>query len=201
LILASFEQFNYFQENSFKKFNVTLATTDEVSHYKFMLCPFCNFPNSRVLESRAADESSSIRRRRECLECRKRFTTYERVEFVPLVVIKRSGKRESFDRFKILKGVTIACEKTGVTPLQIEALVNDIEVELQQRALREVTSQSIGERVLLCLRELNEVAYVRFASVYRKFQGINDFVEELGRLPTDQMTRAKLEDILHLEHK
>jgi len=169
--------------------------------YSRMLCPFCSHPNSRVLESRSADESSSIRRRRECLECRKRFTTYERVEFVPLVVIKRNGKRESFDRFKVLKGVTIACEKTGVTRAQIENLVDDIEGELQQRALREVTTQFIGERVLKSLRELNEVAYVRFASVYRQFQGISDFVLELGRLPADQMTRAKLEDLLHLEHQ
>lgn len=166
-----------------------------------MLCPFCNHPNSRVLESRSADESCSIRRRRECLECRQRFTTYERVEFVPLVVIKRNGKRESFDRFKILKGVTIACEKTGVTRVQIENLVDEIELELQQRALREVTTQSIGERVLKSLRELNEVAYVRFASVYRKFQGISDFVQELEQMPSVHLKRAELEDMLHLETK
>jgi transcriptional repressor NrdR len=166
-----------------------------------MLCPFCSHANSRVLESRSADESCSIRRRRECLECRKRFTTYERVEFVPLVVIKRSGKRESFDRFKVLKGVTIACEKTGVTRAQIETLVDDLEMELQQRATREITTQYIGERVLKTLRELNEVAYVRFASVYRKFQGITDFVEELGRMPSVHMSRAELEDMLHLESK
>lgn len=162
-----------------------------------MHCPYCSHANSRVLESRSADESSSIRRRRECLDCKKRFTTYERIELVPLVVIKRNGKRESFDRFKILKGVTIGCEKTGVTRTQIETLVDELEQELQQRACREVTTQFIGERVLASLRELNEVAYVRFASVYRKFQGIDDFVDELGRL--DHMTRAKLEDMLHLE--
>jgi transcriptional repressor NrdR len=123
-----------------------------------------------------------VRRRRECLKCGRRFTTYERIEFVPITVIKQDGDRESFDRYKLLRGVAHACEKTGVSPTQIENLVDEIEAELQQRAVREVASSEIGEMVLGLLQGFSEVAYIRFASVYRKFQGIRDFVDTLNHL-------------------
>ena len=161
-----------------------------------MICPFCQHSNSRVLESRSAEESASIRRRRECLKCVRRFTTYERIEFVPLTVIKRSGRRDPFDRSKVLRGVTIAVEKSAVTANQVEILVDDVEAELQQKAGREVTSTEIGEMVLKRLKVLNEVAYVRFASVYRKFTGIADFVEELQQFNPTELDRRKLEELL-----
>ena len=147
-----------------------------------MQCPFCQHPNNRVLESRSAESDRSIRRRRECLDCERRFTTYERIEYVPITVIKRDGARESFDRSKLLRGVVTACEKTGVSAHAMELLVDEIEAELQQQAIREVASEEIGEKVLIRLRRLSEVAYVRFASVYRQFQGIRDFAEALSQM-------------------
>lgn len=147
-----------------------------------MQCPFCQHTDSRVLESRSAEAGQSVRRRRECLQCNRRFTTYERIEFVPITVIKRNQDRELFDRSKLLKGVATACEKTGLTALQLESLVDDVEAELQQQAVREVTSTDLGESVLTRLQSLSEVAYVRFASVYRQFRGIRDFVEALDQL-------------------
>ncbi len=147
-----------------------------------MRCPYCQHTDSRVLESRSTEAGQSVRRRRECLRCKHRFTTYERIEFVPLTVIKRDGKRESFDRSKLLRGMVRACEKTGISQRRLEVLVDEIEAELQQQFGREVPSNEIGELVLRYLRSENEVAYVRFASVYRKFQGIRDFVETLDRL-------------------
>ncbi|MEL6602459.1 MAG: transcriptional regulator NrdR [Cyanobacteria bacterium J06614_10] len=147
-----------------------------------MQCPFCQYPNNRVLESRSAESDRSIRRRRECLECERRFTTYERIEYVPITVIKRGGDRESFDRSKLLRGIVTACEKTGVSSHAMEVLVDEIESGLQQQAVREVTSEEIGERVLTLLKKISEVAYVRFASVYRQFQGIRDFTEALSDL-------------------
>ncbi|MGQ9870121.1 transcriptional regulator NrdR [Leptodesmis sp.] len=147
-----------------------------------MRCPFCQHSDNRVLESRSAEAGQSVRRRRECLRCGRRFTTYERIEFVPITVIKRDGDRESFDRYKLLRGVTRACEKTGISTTQLENLVDEIESELQQRLIREVASSEIGEMVLQNLQSLNEVAYIRFASVYRKFQGIRDFVDTLNDL-------------------
>ncbi len=147
-----------------------------------MRCTFCQHTDSRVLESRSAEGGQSIRRRRECLKCKRRFTTYERIEFVPVTVVKRDGQRESFDRSKLLRGVVRACEKTGVQPERIEAMVDEIEAQLQQQAAREVTSAEIGEMVLQLLQGLSEVAYVRFASVYRQFKGIRDFAEELNQL-------------------
>lgn len=147
-----------------------------------MQCPFCQHTDSRVLESRSAEAGRSVRRRRECLNCDRRFTTYERIEFVPITVVKRDGQRESFDRSKLLRGIVTACGKTGITTLALEALVDDIEAEFQQRAMREVTSTEIGEAVLQNLQSLSEVAYVRFASVYRQFQGVRDFVDELNHL-------------------
>lgn len=147
-----------------------------------MRCPYCQHTDSRVLESRSTEAGQSVRRRRECLQCKHRFTTYERIEFVPVTVIKRDGRRESFDRSKLLRGIVHACEKTGIPQRRIEVLVDEIEAELQQRFGREVTSNEIGELVLRYLRGESEVAYVRFASVYRQFQGIRDFVETLDHL-------------------
>ena len=147
-----------------------------------MQCPFCQCPNNRVLESRAAESGQSVRRRRECLNCRRRFTTYERIEFVPITIVKRNGNREAFDRSKLLRGIARAAEKTDPSLLQQENMVDEIEVALQQQAGREVTSQELGELVLAQLQQLNEVAYVRFASVYRQFTGIRDFAEALNHL-------------------
>lgn len=147
-----------------------------------MLCPYCQHTDSRVLESRSTEEGQSIRRRRECLRCKGRFTTYERVESVPIKVIKQDGHREYFERAKLLRGIIRACEKTGIPLERLEAIVNEIEARLQQRSEREVTSQEIGQLVLQYLRHENEVAYVRFASVYGKFKGIKDFVKTLERL-------------------
>jgi transcriptional repressor NrdR len=146
-----------------------------------MQCPICQHTSSRVLESRSADSGKSIRRRRECLNCKHRFTTYERIERVPVTVIKRDGKRESFERAKLLRGLVRACEKTGITAAELETIINDIELEFQQRSLREVSSQQIGEFALERLKQVSEVAYIRFASVYRQFQGIRDFVDTLAQ--------------------
>lgn len=155
-----------------------------------MQCPTCQHKESRVLESRSAQEGTSIRRRRECLQCKHRFTTYERIEFVPITVIKKDGKRESFDPSKVLRGIVRACEKTNIPNSHLEALVNEIEAQLEQRSEREVTSNQIGELVLKYLRYENEVAYVRFASVYKQFKGISDFVDTLQKLQNEKNTAS-----------
>ena len=147
-------------------------------------CPSCQNTDSRVLESRSADSGKSVRRRRECLNCEFRFTTYERVETMPITVLKRNGTRESFSRTKLLHGLGRACEKTGVSASRLETVVDDIELVLQQRTNRDVRSQEIGELILAQLKGLSEVAYVRFASVYRQFQGISDFVATLEDMNT-----------------
>tara|TARA_Y100001968_G_scaffold137735_1_gene125906 strand:- start:294 stop:773 length:480 start_codon:yes stop_codon:yes gene_type:complete len=144
-----------------------------------MQCPSCQNTDSRVLESRAADAGKSVRRRRECLNCDFRFTTYERVETSPIAVLKRNGNREAFNRNKILNGITRACEKTAVNSQKVEFIIDDIEMKLQQRSSKDVDSSEIGEMVLEHLKILSEVAYIRFASVYRQFHGINDFIETL----------------------
>jgi len=157
-----------------------------------MQCPSCQHTDSRVLESRAADVGRSVRRRRECLNCNVRFTTYERVETVPITVVKRSGHRETFNRSKLLHGLLRACEKTGLEPARLEGVVDDIEVCLQQRNGREVSSNEIGELVLQQLRSMSEVAYVRFASVYRQFRSVSDFVATLEGLGTGAMVGSSL---------
>ena len=144
-----------------------------------MQCPSCQNTDSRVLESRAADAGKSVRRRRDCLNCDFRFTTYERVETSPISVLKRNGNREAFNKNKILNGITRACEKTAVNNQKVEFILDDIEMKLQQRSSRDVNSSEIGEMVLEHLKSLSEVAYIRFASVYRQFHGINDFIETL----------------------
>ena len=165
-----------------------------------MRCPMCQHTDIRVLESRSAESGQSVRRRRECLSCGHRFTTYERIEFVPVTVIKRDGQRESFDRSKLLRGIVRATEKTGVTIAQIEPLVDEIEAELQQKVSREVTSTEIGEVVLKYLQSVSEVAYVRFASVYRQFKGISDFVDALNHLKNsvDASSNSRLGPVGHL---
>ena len=147
-----------------------------------MQCPSCNYTNTRVLESRSTEAGQSVRRRRECLRCRYRFTTYERIEFVPIVVVKKDGKKESFDRSKVLRGMVRACEKTGISPQKLESIVDEIEAQLQQQPRQEVSSTEIGELVLHYLRQISEVAYIRFASVYGEFTGIEDFVATLQDL-------------------
>ena len=147
-----------------------------------MRCPYCAHPESKVVDSRPSDEGSSIRRRRECLECHKRFTTYETMESLPLVVIKRDGSRQTFDKGKILSGMLRACEKRPVSFDTLERIADEIEQTLQNEMAREITTTSIGEMVMERLRKVDEVAYVRFASVYRQFKDISTFMEELNKL-------------------
>ena len=147
-----------------------------------MQCPSCQNTDSRVLESRSADSGRSVRRRRECLNCDFRFTTYERVETTPINVLKRSGAKELFNRSKIINGLNRACEKTLIHGSKIEFIVDEIELELHQGVCKEIKSVEIGEMVLKHLKDINEVAYIRFASVYRQFNGINDFMKTLEAL-------------------
>lgn len=147
-----------------------------------MKCPFCSFEESKVIDSRPTDEGERIRRRRECLKCGKRFTTYEVIETVPVVVIKKDASRQPFNRNKLLNGFLRACEKRPVSVDVLESLVDEIESSLQNSMDREVTSISIGNLAMEKLRSLDEVAYVRFASVYRDFKDINSFVEELDKM-------------------
>lgn len=147
-----------------------------------MKCPYCNAPDSKVIDSRPAEEGTTIRRRRECLTCSKRFTTYEVIERMPLVVIKRDGRRQSFDRVKLLNGMVRACEKRPVTLAQLEEISDSIEQDLQGRMDREISTVEIGELVMRYLKDVDEVAYVRFASVYRSFKDISTFMEELSKL-------------------
>ena len=151
-----------------------------------MKCPYCGYKESKVVDSRPADEGASIRRRRECLSCHKRFTTYETVESLPLMVIKKDGSRQSFDRNKVLNGVIRACEKRPVPYQSMEALAAEIEQVLQNQMDREVSTARIGELVMERLKALDEVAYVRFASVYREFKDIGTFLAELNNLLKDK---------------
>ena len=147
-----------------------------------MKCPFCSFEESKVIDSRPTDEGERIRRRRECISCGKRFTTYEIIESVPIVVVKKDKSREVFDRNKLFNGMLRACEKRPVSIETIDRMVDDIEAALQNSLDREVTSVHIGEMVMDKLKGVDEVAYVRFASVYRQFKDINTFMSELKKL-------------------
>ena len=147
-----------------------------------MKCPYCGTNDSKVIDSRPAEEGTTIRRRRECLACKKRFTTYEVIERMPLVVIKRDGSRQSFDKIKLINGMVRACEKRPVTLSQLEAIADSIEQDLKSGVEREISSSDIGEMVMVRLKDVDEVAYVRFASVYRSFKDINSFMDELKRL-------------------
>ena len=147
-----------------------------------MKCPFCGHENTRVIDSRPADENNSIRRRRVCDECEKRFTTYEKVETIPLIIIKKDNNRETYDRSKIEAGVLRACHKRPISAAQITQLVDEVETEIFNREEKEVPSAVIGELVMDKLKNLEAVAYVRFASVYREFKDINTFMEELKKV-------------------
>ena len=147
-----------------------------------MKCPYCGFQESKVVDSRHSDDNTSIRRRRECLSCQKRFTTYETVESLPIVVVKKDSSRQSFDRNKILNGMVRACEKRPVSMAELESVADEIEQIIQNSLEREVSTTRIGELVMERLKPLDEVAYVRFASVYRQFTDINSFMTELKSL-------------------
>jgi len=151
-----------------------------------MKCPFCGYTESKVIDSRPAEEGATIRRRRECLACQKRFTTYEIIERLPLVVVKRDGSRQTFDKVKLINGMVRACEKRPVALTTLEKIADEIEQELQSGLEREVKTVDIGEMVMARLKAVDEVAYVRFASVYRSFKDINTFMDELTKLLTEK---------------
>ncbi|HYE09662.1 MAG TPA: transcriptional regulator NrdR [Patescibacteria group bacterium] len=147
-----------------------------------MKCPYCGYSESKVVDSRPTEEETAIRRRRECEKCAKRFTTYEKIEEVPLVIVKKDGSREVYQRSKIINGFLKACEKRPVSLKQIEEVVDEVEKELYNSMDKEIDSKKIGELVMKRLKKLDDVAYVRFASVYRQFKDLNTFVEELNKL-------------------
>lgn len=151
-----------------------------------MKCPFCGYTESKVIDSRPTDEDTRIRRRRECLSCAKRFTTYEIIESLPIIVVKKDKSRESFDREKLLNGLLRACEKRPVSIATLENAVDDIENQIQNSLDREVSATRIGEYAMEKLKDIDEVAYVRFASVYRQFKDINSFHEEISKLMADE---------------
>ena len=151
-----------------------------------MKCPFCGFEESKVIDSRPTDEGQRIRRRRECLQCTKRFTTYEIIESLPIIVIKKDKSRETFNRDKLMNGLLRACEKRPVSIDTLDNMITEIEVIIQNSLDREVSSERIGELVMEKLKNIDEVAYVRFASVYRQFKDINTFMDELNKLLTDK---------------
>ena len=151
-----------------------------------MRCPYCGYLESKVIDSRPAEEGATIRRRRECLACGKRFTTYEIMERLPLIVVKRDGSRQTFDKIKIMNGMLRACEKRPVSVDALEKITDEIEQELQNSLEREVSTVVIGEKVMEKLKKADEVAYVRFASVYRQFKDINTFMSELNKLLSEK---------------
>ena len=151
-----------------------------------MKCPFCSHENTRVIDSRPAEDNNSIRRRRVCDECGKRFTTYEKIETIPLIIIKKDNNREAYDRAKIEAGVLTACHKRPVSAQQITTLVDEVENEIFNREEREIPSGTIGELVMNKLKDLDAVAYVRFASVYREFKDVNTFMDELKSVLNDK---------------
>ena len=161
--------FHFIKKNDFRK-------------DRFMRCPVCSYPESKVIDSRPASEGDSIRRRRECLNCRKRFTTYETIDTVPIIVIKKDKSRESFDRNKILMSLIRACNKRQVTRADMDKIVNDIELHIQNSLQNEISSSAIGDMIMERLKQLDDVAYIRFASVYRQFTDVTDFMDELKKL-------------------
>ena len=150
-----------------------------------MKCPYCGFSESRVVDSRPAEEGATIRRRRECLSCQKRFTTYEIMERLPLIVVKKDGSRQAFDKLKLINGMLRACAGRPVPLADLQSVADEIEQELQNSLEREIKTSDIGELVMRRLKTLDEVSYVRFASVYRQFKDINTFMDELNRLLAD----------------
>ena len=159
-----------------------------------MHCVFCGFADSRVLDSRPVEDGRSIRRRRECQQCGKRFTTYERLEELPLIVVKTDNRRELFDSSKILKGLIKACDKRTVPVTVLEQMVNEIERDLRNSLEREVSSKQIGEMVMQHLRKVDQVAYVRFASVYRNFEDISTFIDEIRKLQKELQENRENEE-------
>lgn len=153
-----------------------------------MICPYCGHREDKVIDSREASDGAAIRRRRECMKCERRFTTYERLEESPLLVIKRDGRREPFDRKKLLSGILKACEKRPIPMERLEVLVDEVERELGQKFEKEIPSVEIGARVMQRLHDLDEVAYVRFASVYRSFKDLNQFMKELREMLNKRQT-------------
>ncbi|WP_315118065.1 transcriptional regulator NrdR [uncultured Clostridium sp.] len=147
-----------------------------------MKCPFCGYTESKVVDSRATEENASIRRRRECLKCNKRYTTYEQIENIPVLVIKKNMSREYFDRTKIINGIIKACEKRSVSRNQIENIADEVEKNISNQMLTEINSEYIGEMIMDNLKKIDEVSYVRFASVYRQFTDVNTFIDEIKRL-------------------
>lgn len=147
-----------------------------------MRCKKCGYEESKVIDSRSTENGMSIRRRRECIKCQYRFTTYERIETIPIIVIKKNELREPFDRDKMINGILRACEKRPISVEQIEELVDNIELELNNQLVREIKSSELGEKIIERLKEIDEIAYVRFASVYRQFKDINEFKKELNKL-------------------
>lgn len=147
-----------------------------------MKCPFCAYAESKVIDSRAIEDNSAIRRRRECLSCGKRYTTYEKVEDIPILVVKKDDSRENFDKNKIITGLIRACQKRPVSRSQIEDIASDIERTISNKMISEISTSEIGEMVMAHLKDIDEVAYVRFASVYRQFKDINTFMEEIKNL-------------------
>lgn len=156
-----------------------------------MKCPFCSDLENKVMDSRLTNDGLAVRRRRECLECKKRFTTYERVEEVNFLVVKKDGSKEVFDKGKLIHGMLKACEKRPITVDVIEGFISNLEREFQERGDKEITSTEIGERVIRKLYEVDEVAYVRFASVYRSFKDVNQFMDELKDLLRDKEIDSK----------
>lgn len=150
-----------------------------------MRCPYCEYEDSKVVDSRPTDEGQTIRRRRECISCKKRFTTYERIERLPIVVVKKDGTRQAYDRNKILNGMIRACEKRPVPLSELEKSVDNIEKQIYNSLDKEIKSKDLGELVMVELKELDEVAYVRFASVYRQFKDINSFMEEIKNIQSE----------------
>jgi transcriptional repressor NrdR len=151
-----------------------------------MKCPFCGEIDNKVIDSRLSKDSNVIRRRRECLECSRRFTTYEHIEEIPIMIIKKDGRREVFSRDKIRSGIKKACEKRNISMNVIEEFIDDIERDLRETGEKEIPSADLGEQIMIKLHEMDDVAYVRFASVYREFKDVNDFVSELKGLLSKQ---------------
>ena len=167
---------------TFHNLNNTLLLGLKITLFSYMQCPTCQNTDSRVLESRSADSGKSVRRRRECLNCSFRFTTYERVESMPISVIKKDGSRELFDKEKLFTGISRACEKTSFTSEAIINFVDGIESQIIHNSNKDIKTTQIGELILKNLRKENEVAYIRYASVYRKFNGVKDFISTLESL-------------------
>ena len=151
-----------------------------------MKCPFCNYEESKVVDSRSTEDNTTIRRRRECLNCNKRYTTYEKVEDIPILVVKRDLTRETFNKEKIINGLIIACQKRPISRKQIEDMADDIEKNISNKMITEVESKVIGEMIIERLKDIDEISYVRFASVYRQFKDINTFLEEIKNVVSNK---------------